>query len=133
MYDLPWATHRYLIEPLSGLPHIRKILGKRFLSFISMVRSSSKYALVQLLEAVVGDARCTTGSNLRNIMLMAGKNRIEELDEGDIDIEYHEILESEAWRVDFIKEVVELKYGDLSLPGFTEEELEEIQNYLCTQ
>ena len=133
MYDLPWATHWYLIEPLTGLPHVRKILVKRFLSYINMVRRSSKYALVQLLETILGDVRCTTGSNLRTIMLMAGKNRIEELDVCDTDIKYHEVLESEVWRVDFIKEVVELKYGDLSLPGFTAEELEEIQEYLCTQ
>ena len=66
-------------------------------------------------------------------MLMAGKNRIEELDGCDIDIKYHEVLESEVWRVDFIKEVVELNYGNLSLSGFTAEELEEIQEYLCTQ
>ena len=133
MYDMRWATHRYLIEPLTGLPHVRKILVKRFLSYINMVRRSSKYALVQLLETILGDVRCTTGSNLRTIMLMAGKNRIEELDVCDTDIKYHEVLESEVWRVDFIKEVVELKYGDLSLPGFTAEELEEIQEYLCTQ
>jgi hypothetical protein len=73
MSDLPWATHRYLIEPLTGLPHVRKILVKRYLSFINMIRVSSKYALVQLLETILRDVRCTTGSNLRTIMLMAGK------------------------------------------------------------
>ena len=94
---------------------------------------SSKYALVQLLETILRDVRCTTGSNLRTIMLMAGKNRIEDLEVCEIDIKYHELLESEAWRVDFIKEVVELKYGDLDVPGFTAEEFEEIQDFLCTQ
>ena len=49
------------------------------------------------------------------------------------DIKYHEVQESEVYRVDFIKEIVELKYGELVVPGFTVEELEEIQDYLCTQ
>ena len=125
----------YLIEPLTGLPHVRKILVTRFFSFINMVRKSSKYALVQLLETILRYVRCTTGSNLRTIMLMAGKNRIEDLDVCEIYIKYHEVevLESEAWRVNFIKEVVELKYGDLDGPGFTAEEFEEIQDFLCTQ
>ena len=52
---------------------------------------------------------------------------------GGVDIKYHDILESEVWRVDFIKEVVDLKYGDLEVQGFTREELETIQEYLCTQ
>ena len=72
-YDLPCATQRYLIEPLTGLPHVRKILVKRFLSLINMIRMSSTYALVQLLETILRDVRCTTGSNLRTIMLMVGK------------------------------------------------------------
>jgi hypothetical protein len=51
----------------------------------------------------------------------------------DIGIKCHELLESEAWRVYFIKEVVELKYGDLDVPGFTAEEFEVIHDFLCTQ
>ena len=133
MFDLPWATHRYLIEPLTGLPHLRRILVRRFLSFVSMIRKSSKIAISQLLETILSDVRFTTGSNLRTIMLMAEKNTIEELEMGGVEIKYHDILESEVWRVDFIKEVVELKYGDLEVQGFTREELETIQEYLCTQ
>ena len=133
MFDLPWATHRYLVEPLTGLPHLRRILVRRFLSFVSMIRKSSKIAISQLLETILSDVRFTTGSNLRTIMLMAEKNTIEELEMGGVEIKYHDILESEVWRVDFIKEVVELKYGDLEVQGFTREELETIQEYLCTQ
>ena len=131
MYDLSWATHRYLIEPLTGLPHVRRILVKRFLSFVRMVRKSSKIAISQLLDTILSDVRFTTGSNMRTIMLMAEKNTIEELEMGGVDIKYHDILESEFWRVDFIREVVDLKYGELE--GFTTEELEIIQDYLCTQ
>ena len=133
MFDLPWATHRYLIEPLTGLPHLRRILVRRFLSFVSMIRKSSKIAISQLLETILSDVRFTTGSNLRTIMLMAEKNTIEELEMGGVEIKYHDIVESEVWRVDFIKEVVDLKYGDLEVQGFTREELETIQEYLCTQ
>jgi hypothetical protein len=133
MYDLPWATHRYLIEPLTGLPHVRRILVKRFLSFVRMVRRSSKIAISQLLDTILSDVRFTTGSNMRTIMLMAEKNTIEELEMGEVEIKYHDILESEVWRVDFIREIVDLKYGKLEVQGFTTEELDYIQDYLCTQ
>ena len=39
MYDIPWATRRYLIEPLIGSQHISRILAKRYLSFIAKIRN----------------------------------------------------------------------------------------------
>ena len=133
MYDLPWATHRYLIEPLTGLPHVRRIWVKRYLSFVKMIRNSRKPSVIQLLDTVLRDVRLTTGSNLRTIMLLTDKNSIEDLEFGKVDVKYHEIQESEAWRVDFIREVVDVKIGDLVVPGFDLEELEFIQEQLCTQ
>ena len=133
MLDLPWATHCYLIEPLTRLTHVRQILVKRFLSFIAMIRKSSKFALIQLLEIISEDVRLSTGSNLRSIMLLANKSRVEELETSEVIVEYHEIEDLEKWRVDFIREVVEFKLGELKVDGFTAKELEEIQDFLCTQ
>ena len=90
VFDLPWATHRYLIEPLTGLPHVKKVLVNRFLSFVRMIRKSSKIAISQLLETILSDVRFTTGCNMRNIMLMAEKNTIGELEMGGVDIKYHD-------------------------------------------
>jgi hypothetical protein len=69
------------------------------------------------------DVRLTTGSNLRTIMLLTDKNCIDDLESGKVDVKYHEIQESEAWRVDLIREVVDVKIGDLVVPGFDLEEL----------
>ena len=125
MFDLPLATHRYFIEPLTGLPHVRRIVARRFLKFINMIRSSDKKAAVELLDLVESDVRTTTGHNLRSIMLEAGKHHI--------DIMYHEVTEDEACRVDFLKEIVEIKHGELEASGLTTEELLEIYKFLCTQ
>ena len=133
MFDLPLATHRYFIEPLTGLPHVRRILASRFLKFIKMIRSSDKKAVVELLDLVQSDVRTTTGHNLRSIMLEAGRHHIGELVAGNVDIKYHEVSEDEAWRVDFLKEIVEIKHGELEASGFTTEELLEIEEFLCTQ
>ena len=88
--ELPWATHRYLMEPLSGLPHLRKVLVKRYLSFIQMNRNSGKQAIIQLLGVVKADVRSTTGWNLRTIMLDVGRSRLEELESGNSEVKYHE-------------------------------------------
>ena len=126
MYDLPWATHRYFIEPLTGGPHMMRVLAKRYMSFIQKVRSSSKVALGQLLNLVEGDVRMTTGSNLRTLMLQSGLNNIEELKVETCDFKYHKVTEAESWRINFLKELVETKHGDLEVVGMEPKELEQI-------
>ena len=133
MYDLPWARHRYLIEPLTGFPHVRRVLVGRYLSFVKMIQKSGKFSVIQLLDTILRDVRFSTGSNITTIMLMTDNNCIEDLEHGRTEVKYHEIEDSEAWRVDFLKEVVDIKYGNLLVPGFDLEELEFIQEQLCTQ
>ena len=79
MFDLPWATHRYLLEPLTETPHMIRLLIRRYLSFLDKVQQSSKEAPKQLLEIARNDVMTTTGSNLRRIMLLAGRKSIDDL------------------------------------------------------
>ena len=48
MLDLPYATHRYLIEPLSGQQHMSITLIRNFLGFINKIKQSAKPVLRQL-------------------------------------------------------------------------------------
>ena len=132
MFDLPWATHRYFVEPLTDTPHMSRTLAKRYLSFIDKVRNSKKESLRQLLQIVEYDARTTTGSNLRTIMTRAGCDTVDQLKAGRGDFEYHPVSEEEVWRINFLKELVEVKHGELSVAGMNMDELEQIMVYLCT-
>ena len=76
MFDLPLQTHRYLIEPISDMKHLKFTLMKRFLSFLNQIQNSSKNAPKQLLEYIKRDARSITGSNLRNLLLISDKDDI---------------------------------------------------------
>ena len=131
MHELPFATHRYLIELISGSPHLRRTLVRRYLSFIDKVRNSKKMALRQLLEIAQGDVRMTTGANLRFIMLQAKKNRVADLEAGNVDIEYYPVNEAEEWKIGLVKELIDVKHDDLAIEGM-DEELEEIFEYICT-
>ena len=133
MYDLPWGTHRYFLEELTGVPHISRTLVRRYLSFVSKIRSSSKVALAELLQVIKSDVRCTTGYNLRHIMLLAGMRRIEELEDGSADFEYYKPEECQAWRLSMVKEIVDIKNSEFTVLGLEENELEEILDHLCTK
>ena len=84
MYDLPYATHRFFVESVSGQIHLKNILMKRFLGFLSQIEKSSKKLPLKLLNVVKHDARSTTGSNLRNIMLSLDKASIRDISAMDI-------------------------------------------------
>ena len=131
MFGLPWATHRYLIEPLTGDPHVSRILVSRFLSFLNKVESCKKTPLQTLLNIVKNDVRSITGSNIRKILLNTGKRLIGEVRHEDMS--YHDIPPDEAWRVDLLKELLEVKHEDLHVPGWDQAELDQILNHLCTE
>ena len=132
MYNLPWATHRNLLEPLTGEPHIRRILVRRYLGFIRKIEKSEKKALRNLLSLVMKDARTTTGSNLRYIMLTSGKHSIPQLLKSEVDIEYHKLGEDQLWKVDMLKEIVDALNDEITIDGITRDELNEVLEYLCT-
>ena len=95
MFDLPLQTHRSLIEPVSNVKHVKFLLMKRFLGFLSQIKNSDKTAPKVLLECIICDTRYITGSNLRNSMLLTGKDRVEDLKEKDITRYKYAPVESE--------------------------------------
>ena len=135
MADLPLATHRYLIEPLSGQPHMSITLIRNFLKFISSIKNSNKPVLKQLYNITKSDVRTTTGSNLRNILVKTNYLNVDDLHPGIVqDIKYKEIQEGDMWRIPIIKEIMDIKCGETHPPdGWTIEELEEILELACTE
>ena len=135
MADLPLATHRYLIEPVSGQQHMSTTLMRNFLNFISKIKQSQKPVLRQLYSVVKDDVRTTTGSNLRNILLLTSLSSVDDLKPSIVDqIMYQVISDRDKWRVPLIQEAIDMKNGVVNLPdGWTFDELEEIIDFACTQ
>ena len=85
MFSLPYATHKFFIEPMTNKKHLKIILMKRFLGFVSQIEKSKKLLPFSLLRLIKNDTRSTTGSNLHNIMLLLNKSKIEEVKTNDVD------------------------------------------------
>ena len=133
MFSLPVATHKFFIEPVSNKKHIKSILLKRFLGFVRQVENSPKLLPKSLLTLIKNDTRSTTGSNLRNIMLLLQKNRIEEINAKDVDtLIYNPVECDQMWKIAFVKELVEVKANQMEVENFDQEEIEEILQYICT-
>ena len=108
MMDLPYETHRSLIETVSGRRHLRKTFASRFLVMINSIRKSKKNILKCLLSEVERDVRSISGRNLRMIMLQREKSDISELSVSDADnLPYHDLAEDEDWRTGMLLHLLE--------------------------
>ena len=133
MFDLPLQTHCYIIEPISQTKHLKTVLLERFLSFLEQIRKSKKNIPKQLLSFIKNDTRSTTGSNLRNILLLTDKDNIDELTKDDVStLKYKKVDDNNAWKIKMIKEITDVKFNKLDVENFTKDELEEILSFLCT-
>ena len=110
MLDLPYETHRGLIEPLSDCEHIKRLFLKRFLQFISKLSTSKKPILQTLLSAIQADSTSTTGRNLRSIMLLCDKCSIDDISIDDINnFPYFPRPDDDNWKCEMLQHMLDEK------------------------
>ena len=129
-------SHRYLIEPLAG-DHAQAMLISRFVKFLQNVKKSPKLAAQYMLQKVISNVNTVTGRNVRHINDMIGH----EYDVQTVNptwlrnrIKFCEISENDKWRINIIKEIVNIKQTVLELTPaeedddsfLTSEQLEEL-------
>ena len=132
MMSLPHATHRCLIETLSGEKHIKMVLLKRFVSFMERIDKSSKSALKILKQEALKDVRSITGTNYRGIMLLMGEMDIRKVSVQNIEnLQYRVIPQEDQWKLDITKELSDVMNGDVEVKGFNFMELKDIFESLC--
>ena len=130
MFDLPREAHSFYIEKITDSPHLRSVLIKRFLKFVDKLKASDKTR--KMFELIKHDVRSVTGRNLNNIMRLVNKNSIDLLNHSDAEsIIYQETPLEDMWKIDFVKEITGVKYGEYYVDSFKRKELNSILNVLC--
>ena len=79
LLSIPRNTHRYFIEPLTEMKHIKFALLKRFVNFVNNLAKSTKMVIKNMLSSVKYECRSTTGHNLRIIMLLVNNTNVDEI------------------------------------------------------
>ena len=133
MLGLPYDTHRCLIEPLTGIKHVKKLLISRFLGFMDNIAKNEKEAIKMLMNIAKKDVRSVTGRNYREIMLLVGKTSVNDVAKSDADkIEYFQMENKDKWKVGIIKEIIDVRSKVAEIDNLNSEELETMLTYLCT-
>ena len=132
MMKLPLATHRFLLEPLSGDKPLMIILISRFLSFMNQIDRSEKTAIKMLKREALTDVRSTTGNNMRRIMLLMGENCIRNVSKNNIGkIIYYKVKKEDAWKIKIASEALDVRDGRGEIENFEKEEIEEMLQFAC--
>ena len=133
MFDLPLETHRYFVEPISEKPHAKTIMMKNFLRFCELIMKSKKEALKSVFLKVRRNIQSYTGKNLRKMMVLMKKRNITELKSCDVKehFKYKPVPEDELWRIPLLKEIIEVRTGTYEIEGFTNEEIDEMLEFVC--
>ena len=133
MWNIPRSASRIFVEPLTGTRHLKKVLIKRFLSFVDSIKNSKKIALKNLFKIVKSDCGSVTGRNLQRIKLLVGKDSVEDLVPADCDsIKYFEMKQEDYWKLDMVREITDIKFGEAFIEGFSRDELKVILQNVCT-
>ena len=128
--NVPFTTHRYLIEPISQSMHLKVMLASRYVNFVRSLTSSPKYAVRVLASVCIPDLRTTMGRTLQNLAnecncMVAALSSVGVKKS----LKYFPVPNEERWRIPMLKELLDL---DVEVPGFLPAELQDIKEHLCT-
>ena len=110
MWDVPYMTHRYMVEPLGG-EHALTMIISRYIKFIKTLKKSPKIAVQYLIEKVSRNCNTLTGKNIHFIL---EKPNIEDIHLAKLSqirevFRFQPIAKENLCRINFAKEIVNLK------------------------
>ena len=113
VFNLPFRTHRCLIEPVSCTPHLFTRLTNRFMKFYHSIYSSDKCVINNLRCVQQNDLRSTFGLNIHNMCRTT--NTIDPNNLPRNNIHYFKIQDHETWRSDLILGILKIRSNELTL------------------
>ena len=131
LFNLPLATHTYLIETVSRSLHPKVMLCSRFIGFHKANVKSSRNTIQLLTNISKLDQRTTYGRNLKNIAEECNKN-IDDLTNNDVKelMKFKVVPAEEVWRAKLVDELLGIKFGSLDTI-LEQSEIDDLLRFIC--
>ena len=124
-FNLPYATHRAILQHLDTAQPLVCRLASRFRRFYQQLQQSNRPEVLHLLRLQQADARSVFGRNCRNLgITMTSPDPFQ----GRV----HRLPEDEMWKLAVIKELVQCRGGPLELDNLNKTEIDRLLSGLCT-
>ena len=117
---LPFGTHRYILTALGRLQPLQSNLESRFRRFCDHLLNSKRREVIMLYHKQKFDCRSTFGRNYRDIILHNQNSNLP-----------YEVPMNCEWKINLIKELMEVRNNNLSIEIFQIPEVETILIELC--
>ena len=133
IFQVPYTTHRYLVQPLSDSSHPKTILSSRFTKFMQSLVSSTKSSISYLARLVRYDNRTLAGRTVSRLSRECNIDK-ESLTVSSVSksVRYFPVPEEELWRIDIMKELLNVNRNCLTINDFSYMETNHMMNFLCT-
>ena len=134
IFSLPRTTHKYLLESLTEIPHLFVQLISRYVTFAKSLLKSNSFEVRFLARFCLSDVRTTLGRSMRNIAGLCNVKDVLLLSAALVKkkVSYAQIDPSDEWRIGIRDEMVQMGNGDSPGCGLTNDEIDEILQYVCT-
>ena len=119
-FQLPYATHRYILRALSKRLPLQVTLSKRFLKFCGQIKSCGKIEVLHLFEKQKLDNRSSFGRNYNNIIIY---NK-------DYSKNYKVSVDNE-WRIALVSDLVQMKLNSSQSLNFNQDEIQMMLVHAC--
>ena len=133
VFGLPWTTHRYWIEPVSGCQHPKTFLSSRYVKFVSSLSSSNKSSVRYLASLCQGDNRTLLGRTTSRIALEC-EVEVGSLNPNEVklNMKYFPVPEEQHWRVPVLSELLEVRSSNSGIENLTPADVTQFIDIICT-
>ena len=132
VYNIPWTTHRYLIEGVSNSVHPKTMMCSRLVKFLECLKSCSKGSVRYLVNLVYNDRRTLTGRTVTKIARDCDVERSTLCSSIAKSLVYRAPPLEEEWRLPLLKELLDVRSGHGQIPGVVLDEVNVMINNICS-
>ena len=127
-FNLPYATHRYILYNISEKTHLRVALFRRFINFYKKLELCSKPEIVHLFSLQKLDQRSVLGRNCTKLCREYNVTTVNEIHKNDVSMP---ILmdDSQKWRIPFLHDLLHLR--DQPQCDIPQNDILQIIDYIC--
>ena len=134
IFNLPPTSHRYLLECLTGEPHLYVQLLSRYVTFVQSLLSGDCFEVRFLASLCISDVRTVLGRSMRKIAdLCNHKGEIEALNAKAVksNVSYAQVPNDEKWRIGVVQNMQNVLSRKTYNYGLTTSEAKSILDHVC--
>ena len=130
VFSLPFQTHRYMLNSISGVKHLKVRLLNRFKNFHTQLMNSNRSEVLHLLRLQERDQRSVFGRNCTLVCNLTDSQSVSDADMNSISV--YPVPLGDEWKCEFLEELLSIRRGEGTVTHFTQQELDELIHFICT-